>query len=548
MTSIGVSAFENCSNLTSAAIPSSVTGHIGTRAFSSCGCNESLFTAGVTLVNCRVRTGVPTAGPTSRPTASPTVGPTTSPTAPTVSPTTSPTTSPTAPTFSPTTSPIAAPTVSPTTSPIAAPTVSPATTAGSNNLSAGRIAGLVIAGIVASAAIGYALHRRCRNPYKPRRSGGGSVAYTSMDTVPQEAEPAADWLLGVSIHHLVAVILPQCPDALRDRIKATRDAGLDLDSKPPAPWRPPLDLADLATATIWHMVHAYVMPATEDEQCSYVQHLQMFAPRHPEGHSDHCGESAAMLSYTWGDPYQVVIMALEEWSIKQALPPKKTNVWICSLCVNQHCMPNNLTDTFSSRVEAIGRLLPLLTPWKQPLYTTRIWCLYEFWTTSTKPSCTVEVIFTAEDVAQMRTESTRADNEDNFETVLESIDCESATCSMECDRIKIRREIHHSGCAFPALDTAVREGLRKQFMAQLFAMLNSNSAPSRRASRASSSLPPIRQASPVSAAADLWAGGMASGGGGGIGVPSISEEFPHPARAFLTRQVTFEGSLAISAV
>jgi len=53
----------------------------------------------------------------------------------------------------------------------------------------------------------------------------------------------------------------------------------------------------------------------------------------------------------------------------------------------------------------------------------------------------------------------------------ESIDCESATCSWESDRVKLRREIHNSGCAFPALDTAVHEGLRKQFVAYMFTLL-----------------------------------------------------------------------------
>ena len=53
---------------------------------------------------------------------------------------------------------------------------------------------------------------------------------------------------------------------------------------------------------------------------------------------------------------------------------------MCSLCINQRCIPADLAATFKGRVEGIGLLLPLLSPFDQPAYVKRLWCLFEMWT------------------------------------------------------------------------------------------------------------------------------------------------------------------------
>ena len=76
--------------------------------------------------------------------------------------------------------------------------------------------------------------------------------------------------------------------------------------------------------------------------------------------------------------------ALERWTAKTERDPKRTYVWICALCLNQHRIvktmtPDELSAEFGTRVSAIGYLLPMLEPWRDPQYLKRAWCLFELY-------------------------------------------------------------------------------------------------------------------------------------------------------------------------
>jgi hypothetical protein len=116
---------------------------------------------------------------------------------------------------------------------------------------------------------------------------------------------------------------------------------------------------------------------------------------------------------------------LQRWTNRVGRDPKRTYIWICSLCLNQHRVqdkavsPEELAAEFGPRVLAIGRLLPMLEPWcvavcavcrgdlraecacvyglfsrsltgphrtpcrrrrRNPLYLNRAWCLFELYT------------------------------------------------------------------------------------------------------------------------------------------------------------------------
>ena len=71
------------------------------------------------------------------------------------------------------------------------------------------------------------------------------------------------------------------------------------------------------------------------------------------------------MSYSWGYLVAEVSAALSAWTERTERHPKRTYIWICSLCLNQHRLgggdaatPEDLAKEFGERVVAFGRILP----------------------------------------------------------------------------------------------------------------------------------------------------------------------------------------------
>ena len=201
-------------------------------------------------------------------------------------------------------------------------------------------------------------------------------AAAAADTVPADRT-----LLGPSVHHLAATLVPETVAAI---LAIRKNKGHEL--------QPDYDLLhDPAQASIWHMVHAYAKPCSAAVVCprdgdigsAYVDTLTA---------TDDVGRADALLSYAWGYLVAEVSAALSAWADRTGRNPKRTRIWICSLCLNQHGFearmlraggpagPEMLQKVFGDRVVAIGRVLPMLEPWDNPGYVKRAWCLFELYT------------------------------------------------------------------------------------------------------------------------------------------------------------------------
>jgi len=122
---------------------------------------------------------------------------------------------------------------------------------------------------------------------------------------------------------------------------------------------------DMAEASIWNMVHAFAKPISAESTCprdgktgcAYVDTLE---------DENEVGKADALLSYSWGYVVAEVSAALSAWAERSERNPKRTRIWICSLCLNQHRMsadvatPEELAAAFGDRVVALGRILPML--------------------------------------------------------------------------------------------------------------------------------------------------------------------------------------------
>ena len=74
-----------------------------------------------------------------------------------------------------------------------------------------------------------------------------------------------------------------------------------------------------------------------------------------------------MVADSWGYKVKSVADALHRWAERTERDPKRTYVWICSMCLNQHRIiknlsPEELAAEFGPRVQQIGRILPMLEP------------------------------------------------------------------------------------------------------------------------------------------------------------------------------------------
>ena len=191
------------------------------------------------------------------------------------------------------------------------------------------------------------------------------------------------------------------------------------------------------------MVQAYVKPATDEKKTSYVEWLPQFG-------ADHVGPANALLSYCWGYKYTDVIIALENWCKEEGRNPKRTYVWICALCVNQHDASAEVKTAdffkreFGERVKAIGTILPLMLPWDEPLYLTRAWCLFELYTAiSFEGACTITAIFTPEQEALFK-EAVSSGGYAKIDLALDKIRSERATATIKADEDAIKQTIEET--------------------------------------------------------------------------------------------------------
>jgi hypothetical protein len=160
--------------------------------------------------------------------------------------------------------------------------------------------------------------------------------------------------------------------------------------------------------------------------------------------------------------------ALQRWAAKNGRDPKRTYVWICALCLNQHRIvktmtPDELSAEFGTRVSTIGYLLPMLEPWRDPQYLKRAWCLFELYTAiGASGAVAIDVVLTEEEDANFL-EAMGTEGYACIDTALASIQSANATATIEADLHAIRELIKSKPGGFETLDTTVRNHLHTWF-------------------------------------------------------------------------------------
>jgi hypothetical protein len=183
-------------------------------------------------------------------------------------------------------------------------------------------------------------------------------------TSPRAGHP----LRGISVHCLMTTFLREC-----------ETAGFDLLAVPFP------NVHDVVSKVILAKGEDVVCPRDGMLGAAYVDCVRG---------ADNAGTATHMLSYTWGYPVIVIAQALQCYCESHGLDPKRTYVWICFACVNEHRIlgkdeadPVNsaeLEGIFAEKVMCVDAVLSLMYPWYHPMVLDRAWCVYEmFVATST---------------------------------------------------------------------------------------------------------------------------------------------------------------------
>jgi len=184
---------------------------------------------------------------------------------------------------------------------------------------------------------------------------------------------------------------------------------------------------------------------------------------------DHVGVANFMLSYSWRYLVDDIITSLVHHCDTKERNKMRTFFWICCLCINQHRVKEaealgltipfeDFRQEFEQRVRGIGHVLALMTPWDEPVYVTRVWCVFEVFTAVNDPNCELTVILPPEEMKTFCDSIATGSLDRYLWSSLEQLDVETAEASVAADKEQILQIVSNGvGCAY--LNQVVRHQL-----------------------------------------------------------------------------------------
>jgi len=173
---------------------------------------------------------------------------------------------------------------------------------------------------------------------------------------------------------------------------------------------------------------------------------------------------------------------LDDYCERNGLDPKRTYVWICCLCVNQHRVVDSKNSSSSSqsvdfetmfkeRVLGIGHVLAMMAPWSAPLYLTRIWCVFELFTAN-QEDIDVTIVMPRAQKKEMEQALIGAEAKgiNALYEALAGTKVQDAEASVEDDRVRILKMIEE-GPGYTDLNNRVNELLRGWIAASIHSVV-----------------------------------------------------------------------------
>eukprot|EP00931_Biecheleriopsis_adriatica_P023252 TRINITY_DN14724_c0_g1_i1.p1 TRINITY_DN14724_c0_g1~~TRINITY_DN14724_c0_g1_i1.p1 ORF type:complete len:502 (+),score=101.79 TRINITY_DN14724_c0_g1_i1:37-1506(+) len=125
----------------------------------------------------------------------------------------------------------------------------------------------------------------------------------------------------------------------------------------------------------------FILPATGDEQCSYVE-LVAKGPQKP----------LYFVSHWWGEPVRDFVLCLEQHAEDHKLD-EDTAYWVCAYANNQYNLLHDVSadpsqSAFHAAIQQSKGTVSIVD--KQGIVFSRVWCVYEIWLSSTIANYTFE--------------------------------------------------------------------------------------------------------------------------------------------------------------
>lgn len=179
---------------------------------------------------------------------------------------------------------------------------------------------------------------------------------------------------------------------------------------------------------------------------------------------DCVGPASFMLSYGWEYTIGDIVETLVSYCESENLNPKRTYFWICCLCINQHRVYENKMNgivvdflpSFNYCVKSIGHVLAMMSPWDEPVYLTRVWCIFEFFVAH-ENGCNVSIVMPSREKEKMI--EAVGDVGKLFEALART-KIEDSNATEESDKIKIMKKVEETIGA-KRLNQEVNERLRE---------------------------------------------------------------------------------------
>jgi len=187
--------------------------------------------------------------------------------------------------------------------------------------------------------------------------------------------------------------------------------------------------------------------------------------------AENVGPANVLLSYCWSYTVLDIVTTLEEYCKAKEMDPKETYVWICCLCNNQHRVyyekkstrgvnvpfDDFLRDVFINNIIGIGNIVAILSPWDDPAYLSRAWCMFEMYTALATEGCRVEIA-----MRQSQKDAMVA-SIDNFDKLLKAVSdakIENSTTSKEQDRANILKLVRGTA-GYHTVNNQIKDFLQK---------------------------------------------------------------------------------------